>query len=472
VGSRVRAPDRRLRRGHPPLKVLDLTEFYSPRGGGVRSYLEAKARWLGDHTDIAHVILVPGPTALQTSLGKTTVRALPGPAVPGSPGYHFLTDRAGLQEAIAQESPDIIELGSPLLAARALRRATLPDRTRVVGYFHSDSRGYYVDHGLRWAPAFVRRAGGSVLAAYLRSVYGRLDLTICPSRYAESVLAWAGVENTVVVPHGVDVEVFEPVRGARDAGRGDVRVQSAKRRAHSIAGAQSAERRVQWNAGAWNGERGAGEGVVAVYAGRLSREKRLDTVLGALPRLHREFGLRLVVVGEGHLRPVIEAYATLHAARCTLHAFIEDRHDLANLYASADFVFAPCPYETFGLAAVEALACGTPIVGANRGAIGALLRDGAPGTAYDPDDVHDCVRAVREVMGKRDAARGAREGARGGTREAGSGSEEPRGPGHTDDSYSVQRAAYSKTARALVEERFTLDRSFGTLVEVYRELAK
>lgn len=371
-------------------------------------------------------------------MGKTTVRALSGPAVPGSPGYHFLTDRAGLQEAIAQESPDIIELGSPLLAARALRRATLPDRTRVVGYFHSDSRGYYVDHGLRWAPAFVRRAGGSVLAAYLRSVYGRLDLTICPSRYAESVLAWAGVENTVVVPHGVDVDVFrpEPI---------DASARSARLTAHEGSGAHSAPHTARRE-------------VVAVYAGRLSREKRLDTVLGALPRLHREFGLRLVVVGEGHLRPVIEAYATLHAARCTLHAFIEDRHDLANLYASADFVFAPCPYETFGLAAVEALACGTPIVGANKGAISELLRDGAPGAAYDPDDVNDCVRAVREVMGKRDAARGA--------------SEEARGPGHTDDSYRVQRAAYSKTARAFVEERFTLDRSFGTLVEIYRELAK
>ena len=98
-----------------------------------------------------------------------------------------------------------------------------------------------------------------------------------------------------------------------------------------------------------------------LLASRLSREKRpdlaIDTVIELTRRGHR---VRLVVAGTGPMRAARERRAV--GLPVAFAGFGGDRDRMAALLATADVVLAPGPVETFGLAALEALASGTPVV--------------------------------------------------------------------------------------------------------------
>jgi alpha-1,6-mannosyltransferase len=112
--------------------------------------------------------------------------------------------------------------------------------------------------------------------------------------------------------------------------------------------------------------------VVLVLASRLSREKRPEVAIATLRALlHRGVAARLIVAGEGPLRPRLQAAA--RGLPVEWLGFVGDRERLADLLAGADVVLAPGPIETFGLAALEALACGTPVVADSRSALPGVL---------------------------------------------------------------------------------------------------
>jgi alpha-1,6-mannosyltransferase len=77
--------------------------------------------------------------------------------------------------------------------------------------------------------------------------------------------------------------------------------------------------------------------------------------------------------------------------------FEGDRERLARAYAIADLFFAPCPYETFGLAALEAMASGVPVVGVAAGGIGRLLFGADWRRTYRVGDAAACARALLEL---------------------------------------------------------------------------
>ena len=158
---------------------------------------------------------------------------------------------------------------------------------------------------------------------------------------------------------------------------------------------------------AWRAAVGARDGQpVAVYAGRFSTEKGLGVVLDGLPELHRATGVKLVLIGEGHLRPKLEAVRRVNPDMLAVLPYESDRGRLATALASADLYVAPFPMETFGLAAVEAMACGLPVVGVDAGATGDLLGQVEWGRAYPPGDPAGFVRAARELLDQRTQALG------------------------------------------------------------------
>ena len=101
-------------------------------------------------------------------------------------------------------------------------------------------------------------------------------------------------------------------------------------------------------------------------------EKRADRSIDTLAAL-RDSGIhaRLVIAGEGPLRNRLERHAIGLPVDFT--GFIDSREAVAALLASADVALAPGPHETFGLAALEALACGTPAVVSATSALREIL---------------------------------------------------------------------------------------------------
>jgi len=400
VGSGICTAHRGLRGGGGSLKILDITEFYSERGGGVKTYLHAKAQWLGKRSDVEHTMVVPGPRDTSQQIATTTVHVVAGPRVPSSPGYHFLTARQRVRRLVQSVAPDVIEVGSPFFANWLTRRGTRDAATERMLFQHSDPRSVYVEHGLRRFPRAVQRSAGWVLDRYLRSVYRSYAAIVAATETAADSIRALGLEP-VLIPLGADTDLFSPER--RDA--------------------------------AWRLEVGAEDGQpIGLYVGRLATEKRLDVVLDALHALNRETGLLLVLIGEGHLRPILEQRARARAHQLRVLPYINDRVALARAYASADFFVAPGPYETFGMAAIEAMASGLPGVGVDHGSIGEKLRDAPWARTYRTEDSGDVVRAVTDLL-------------------------------------ATDMRELGKQARAVAVERYRLEATFERLLELYREVA-
>ena len=114
---------------------------------------------------------------------------------------------------------------------------------------------------------------------------------------------------------------------------------------------------------------------------------------------------RLVVAGDGPLRGRLERRAAREGLPVTFAGFLPDRADLAALLASADVAIAPGPAETFGLAGLEALACGTPVVVSAESALPEVV--GQAGASVAGEDLAAGVMAVlrRPEAARRAAAR-------------------------------------------------------------------
>jgi D-inositol-3-phosphate glycosyltransferase len=76
----------------------------------------------------------------------------------------------------------------------------------------------------------------------------------------------------------------------------------------------------------------------------------------------------------------------------------QSRDELVNVYRAADLVAVPSYSESFGLVAVEAQACGTPVVAAAVGGLPVAVRDGVSGTLVDGHDVGDWARAMGALL--------------------------------------------------------------------------
>jgi alpha-1,6-mannosyltransferase len=133
-----------------------------------------------------------------------------------------------------------------------------------------------------------------------------------------------------------------------------------------------------------------------VLASRLSREKRPDLAVGAVKELQRRgHRLTLRVAGDGPLRRTITAHSA--GGPVELLGFIADRATLAAELARADIALAPGPVETFGLAALEALACGTPVVANVHSALPEVLGDAGDVAASTPQSFANAVERLLQV---------------------------------------------------------------------------
>jgi alpha-1,6-mannosyltransferase len=148
-----------------------------------------------------------------------------------------------------------------------------------------------------------------------------------------------------------------------------------------------------------------------VMASRLSKEKRPDLAVLAVEELvRRGLPVRLDVCGDGPMRQSLrELSADLPI---TWHGHLGDRAQLGELMAQADIALAPGPIETFGLAALEAMACGTPAVVNRNSALPSLVGSAgrvAPSSGWCfADQVEDLLAAPETA--RRRAARHQVEG--------------------------------------------------------------
>lgn len=149
---------------------------------------------------------------------------------------------------------------------------------------------------------------------------------------------------------------------------------------------------------------GLGSHPVLLFAGRIQPLKGLPVAVGALAELGRP-DAELVVVGgpsgqegEAELRAVRELARSLGVLHRIRFVPPQPHHLLSTYYRAADVVLVPSRSESFGLVALEAAACGTPVVAAAVGGLRTLVEHGRTGLLVEQRDPHEFARAVASVL--------------------------------------------------------------------------
>jgi glycosyltransferase involved in cell wall biosynthesis len=140
---------------------------------------------------------------------------------------------------------------------------------------------------------------------------------------------------------------------------------------------------------------GDGEGGYALFVGRLSPEKGLETLLKAWKLLNRKWALK--IVGEGPLSPLVEAFCAEHPEVEWLGA--QPRAKIGSLMGSARVLVFPSEwYETFGRVAIESFAAGTPVIASRLGAMAEITDEMQTGLQFRPGDQEDLAEKLRWIL--------------------------------------------------------------------------
>jgi alpha-1,6-mannosyltransferase len=355
------------------MKLLALTQSYSPTGGGVRTMLHAQRAFCAAR-GLEHVLMVPGPADRTVRDGVLTTHEIKSPRVPGSPGYRLLLRSDKVLRLLRAERPQVIEVhcayNLPWTALRHRRR----HGGLVSAIYSTDVPVAYVEAPLeRRIGRRTARLGRRLAERYVRALYSRCDLTVALSQAMAERLRAIGVPRVVHVPLGVDLDTFTPAR--RDPA-------------------------VRARLGATNGE------LLLIYTGRLDREKRPDLVLDAFARLPSSLRARLALVGSGPLRASLARRAA-EVGGATVVPYVQDRAELAALLASADLYVSAMAHETFGLSVAEAQACGLPVVGVRQGAMVDRVDDSV-GWLVEPNSSTALAAAIAGASARERQERGRR----------------------------------------------------------------
>jgi glycosyltransferase involved in cell wall biosynthesis len=110
-----------------------------------------------------------------------------------------------------------------------------------------------------------------------------------------------------------------------------------------------------------------------LFAGRLVPEKGVSDLLDAFAAISGTSRAKLVICGDGVLAPEVISFSDQMGPSVEFRGFVEDRVALAEMYNNATVVCMPSMDEAFGLVAIEALACGTPLVAYSVGALPSIF---------------------------------------------------------------------------------------------------
>lgn len=328
-------------------RVVDVALFYGQRSGGIRTYIDAKARWAARTGAIEHHVIVPGSREWHGA----GMHRLHSPRMAAANGYRLPLARRALRETLRGLRPDIVVLHDPFWHPLAVARTAHDTGARVVAVHHGsialDAAGL-PGRDATWKP---------LLRRWMQRSYAEAD------------------------------HVMSAVPCKTDCGRGATL--TLRFGLHPAFAPQPDTRR----------------GDHVLYVGRLAREKGVIELLHAAARSAEPWPLRLVGSGpaEGRLRRLADRLGI--ADRLQIGPYVADEASLARLYAGARAVVMPGAHETFGLVGFEAAACGASVVTCATAPSVAQMRGMV--RTYEPGDIEglrDAIEAARAADPDRHAA--------------------------------------------------------------------
>ncbi len=262
---------------------------------------------------------------------------------------------------------DIIHSQTPFAMGFSGLMAGKMSQYPVVGSFHTFVNNKYIVEHYYPKSRPVRKFASAYMKKYLRFFYRRCDAVIAPSMTVERMLKAGGIGNVNVVPNCIDTERFnDKVDGTGI--RKEYRIKDRDK--------------------------------VVLYVGRLSREKRVETLLRAAKLLVKNDNrIKILIAGRGpseqYYKDMAHRLGLGHSARFI--GFV-DQKKLPEVYAASDLLCMPSTFETQGIVSIEAMATGKPVVGADFLSTKEMIRNNFNGEKFAAGDYRQCARKIDKVL--------------------------------------------------------------------------
>lgn len=302
----------------------------------MKRYIAEKRRFVtAAGGQLRHVLIVPGNEDRVEGDEICRMYTIASPLISRTSRYRVLFRLSQIERILEHERPDLIESGDPYQVAWKALECGGDLRIPVVGFYHSHFPEAYVRTVQKFLGPIVMEAFMDFARRYVRNLYGRFERTFVPSPALADLLVVWGLDRTRVRHNdlGVDTDIFQPREGELNDVRGMYGIPTERK--------------------------------LLLYVGRLAQEKNTHTLFAAFRLLHQEAPgkFQLFVVGDGLQRKELERLKTEAVGSVSHLAYCNQSEDLAKIYRAADLFVHPGVQETFGLATLEAQACGTPVIG-------------------------------------------------------------------------------------------------------------
>jgi alpha-1,6-mannosyltransferase len=319
------------------LVIADVALLYGERSGGIRTYLDEKAKFAEETGAFEHHVIVPARRERHTA-GRHELRSL---RLVASNGYRLPLGAGPVKDTLRAIRPHVVMLHDPFWRPLGVTTEAHRLGARVVAVHHASAAMNAA--GVPGPDAVYLR----LFRRVYRHAYEQVDavMSVVDSRPD------CGREATLPLRLGLH-PAFRPA--------------PAIRRDHVL------------------------------YAGRLAWEKGVFDLLEAAAISPR--GWRLWLVGNGPARRAIRLRVSRLglSSRVSFRAFTNDRFALARLYREAACVVMPGPHETFGLVALEAAASGARVVACHTAPSAKLAGDLVE--TFTPEDPEELARAIDRAV--------------------------------------------------------------------------
>jgi len=367
------------------MRIVDVCAFYSPLGGGVKTYIRHKLL-AGPRLGHEIVILVPSTRPGVEVIGpRARIEYVAGKRFPLDGRYHYFDDEAALHAKLNELKPDFVEASTPWSSATMVAnwRANVP-RSLIM---HADPLGNYA---YRWFRRVASRRvidrGFDWFWQRLRRLDDCFDHVVCASTDLAQRLREGGLRNTVFNPMGVQPGLFSAAN--RDPNL----------RRHLLSQCHLDE-----------------DAILLIGAGRHAPEKRWPMIVEAVTACRYEWPIALMIAGDGRSTAAVQK-AVSGNPHIRLIPPILDRRKFATFLASGDALVHGSESETFCMIAAEARASGVPMLLPDSGAAREHLVEGA-GHHYASANAASLAQTIRQFakegraghqLTARSAARGTR----------------------------------------------------------------
>jgi glycosyltransferase involved in cell wall biosynthesis len=333
------------------MRIAIFTETFVPALDGVVTRLRST---IDELLKVGDEMLVIAPSYGEGPAYYHDVRIhrVAGVPFPPYPQIMLAPSNPRVGRALKKFEPDLIHAVNPFVLGSGAPFYSHRMGVPLVASYHTNVTTYARFYGL----GIGERAG----RWWTRTLHNRAQVNLCTSETTRKYLSENGVERLHVWPQGVDTVRFHPKKRSEE----------------------------------WRFKLSGGhpESPVLLYVGRLGREKNigsLKAVLRALP------DVRIALVGDGPARGELEEE---FAGMPAVFSGTRRGAELTAAYASADVLVFPSTTETLGLAMLEALSSGLPVVAARAGAAHEVVEEGVNGLLYEPEDRDSLVETVRRVL--------------------------------------------------------------------------